>query len=91
MSSESLLPMAYSSPLDELLDHHSVLGSTSDLFSLLDADDCSTISRTSTMVISTAAIVGSFLAVRYRQDLATKRNAGTYHVETGRSGRTKLP
>ncbi|KJY01952.1 hypothetical protein TI39_contig269g00024 [Zymoseptoria brevis] len=45
------------------------------------------INRTSTMVISTAALVGSYFAVRHRQDLARKANQGTLHVEPGhRSG-----
>lgn len=43
-------------------------------------------SRRNTFFFSTAALLGSYLTVRYRQAEQEKRNAQTFHVTSDRSG-----
>ena len=42
--------------------------------------------RRNTILFSSACLISSWFAVRYRQDQLRKHNAGTLHVEPHRSG-----
>ena len=48
-------------------------------------------SRRNTLFFSTAALLGSYLTVRYRQAEQEKKNAQTFHVSSDRSGELQGP